>query len=436
MEKEVVLFKDIVRGTFKRWKLILVIFCCVVLLGGVTILKITPEENSIGTVKLYVNDNNKQQQVLNGTNTNVTMIPTYIEFIKTRGFLESVIKESGVNIKYEQLLPNLVVTMVTNTNFINIQYTSPSEKDVKSILTLIVDNFIDEANNYENNVTVEIVDKVSVKTNIEQKSALKISVLAIIGGLLLGAGLAFVLECVNRTYRTKGELERDLELIPLGVIPKDSHIKNNKLIEVNSNNIEKEAFSSIIVKMKKLNKEKDIKTFMITSSSKGEGSTTISSNLALALSKINSKVLLIDANFLNSDISNIFDCSKQEGLNDILLNSKAFENVINKYNKSFDILSSGQKLENQFEILEKYDLNKLFAGLKEKYDFIIIDTDSIQKSAVTQLLTTSIDGVIIVVGAEKVSRSMVKNTLNITTELGGDIVGVILNSADTFRNKF
>lgn len=436
MEKEVVLFKDVVRGTFKRWKLILIIFCCVVLLGGVMTLKITPEENSIGTVKLYVNDNNKQQQVLNGSNTNVTMIPTYIEFIKTRDFLDNVIKESNVNIKYEQLFPNLLVTMVTNTNFINIQYTGQKEEDVKGILTSIVDNFIDKANDYEKNVTVEIADKVNVKTNIEQKSALKIIVLAIIGGLFLGAGLAFVLECINRTYRTKGELERDLEMIPLGVIPKDKEFKNNKLIDFNLNSIEKEAFNSIIVKMKKVNREENIKTFMISSSSKSEGTTTVASNLSLALSNVDSKVLLIDANFINSNISKIFNSEKQEGLNDILVNNKIFENVITKYNDNLDILSSGKKLENQFKALEKYDVSKLFADIKEKYDFIIIDTDSIQKSATTQLLTTSVDGVIIVVGAEKINRSIVKNTLNITTELGGDIVGIILNSADTFRNKF
>ena len=54
----------------------------------------------------------------------------------------------------------------------------------------------------------------------------------------------------------------------------------------------------------------------------------------------------------------------------------------------------------------------------------------------TQLLTSIVDGVIVVVKAEGVNKQVVKNTLSSIAELGGKMVGVILNSADTFRNKF
>ena len=435
MEKEVVLFQDIVRGTFKRWKLILAICICVLLLGGLISFNATSSEKSTGTVKLYINENYRQEQLTNTTNTNGIMIPTYIEFIKTREFLNEVIKETNSNIKYEQLLPNLLVTTITNTNYINIQYTGVDSKNVEEVLSVIVDNFINKVNKFESDITVDVVDKVNVTTIIESTNVAKIIILAAIGGLILGVGLAFVLECINRTYRTKGEMERDLEINAFGVIPKRKNNKNISLINLSSNNIEREAYNSIIVKMRRLNKEQSVKTFMVSSSLKGEGVTTVVSNLALALSNVNSKVLLIDANFKYSDINNVFNISNKAGLNDVITNNRKVEEVISNYSNSLDILLSGTKIENQFEAFEKYDINKLLLELKEKYDVVIIDTESIQSSPVTQLLTTIVDGVIVVVGAEKVNKQSVKNTLSSIAELGGRIVGVILNSADTFRNK-
>ena len=435
MEKEVVLFQDIVRGTFKRWKLILAICICVLLLGGLISFNATSSEKSTGTVKLYINENYRQEQLTNTTNTNGIMIPTYIEFIKTREFLNEVIKETNSNIKYEQLLPNLLVTTITNTNYINIQYTGVDSKNVEEVLSVIVDNFINKVNKFESDITVDVVDKVNVTTIIESTNVAKIIILAAIGGLILGVGLAFVLECINRTYRTKGEMERDLEINAFGVIPKRKNNKNISLINLTSNNIEREAYNSIIVKMIRLNKEQSVKTFMVSSSLKGEGVTTVASNLALALSNVNSKVLLIDANFKYSDINNVFNISNKAGLNDVITNNRKVEEVISNYSNSLDILLSGTKIENQFEAFEKYDINKLLLELKEKYDVVIIDTEAIQSSPVTQLLTTIVDGVIVVVGAEKVNKQSVKNTLSSIAELGGRIVGVILNSADTFRNK-
>ena len=435
MEKEVVLFQDIVRGTFKRWKLILAICICVLLLVGLISFNATSSEKSTGTVKLYINENYRQEQLTNTTNTNGIMIPTYIEFIKTREFLNEVIKETNSNIKYEQLLPNLLVTTITNTNYINIQYTGVDSKNVEEVLSVIVDNFINKVNKFESDITVDVVDKVNVTTIIESTNVAKIIILAAIGGLILGVGLAFVLECINRTYRTKGEMERDLEINAFGVIPKRKNNKNISLINLSSNNIEREAYNSIIVKMRRLNKEQSVKTFMVSSSLKGEGVTTVASNLALALSNVNSKVLLIDANFKYSDINNVFNISNKAGLNDVITNNRKVEEVISNYSNSLDILLSGTKIENQFEAFEKYDINKLLLELKEKYDVVIIDTESIQSSPVTQLLTTIVDGVIVVVGAEKVNKQSVKNTLSSIAELGGRIVGVILNSADTFRNK-
>lgn len=435
MEKEVVLFQDIVRGTFKRWKLILAICICVLLLGGLISFNATSSEKSTGTVKLYINENYRQEQLTNTTNTNGIMIPTYIEFIKTREFLNEVIKETNSNIKYEQLLPNLLVTTITNTNYINIQYTGVDSKNVEEVLSVIVDNFINKVNKFESDITVDVVDKVNVTTIIESTNVAKIIILAAIGGLILGVGLAFVLECINRTYRTKGEMERDLEINAFGVIPKRKNNKNISLINLSSNNIEREAYNSIIVKMRRLNKEQSVKTFMVSSSLKGEGVTTVASNLALALSNVNSKVLLIDTNFKYSDINNVFNISNKAGLNDVITNNRKVEEVIINYSNSLDILLSGTKIENQFEAFEKYDINKLLLELKEKYDVVIIDTESIQSSPVTQLLTTIVDGVIVVVRAEKVNKQSVKNTLSSIAELGGRIVGVILNSADTFRNK-
>lgn len=429
MEKEVVMFADIVKGTFRRWKLVLSVIVIAILMAVGIGFATKPTEKITGTTKVYINEKVEQSLIVNSKN----MIPTYIELLKSRGFIEDVLSTLNYNLKYQAVLGNLDVKLVSNTNFIIIQYSGSTKEEVTDVLNSIVNKLSLAVNDFGVDSTVDIVDELNIVVSTEGVSKVKLIILALIGGTLLGFGLSFVLECINRTYRTKGELERDLEVNALAMLPRSK--KNKGLINFSADSIEKEAYNSLAIKIRKSVNGKENNIFAITSSIKEEGVTTVASNLALSLSTRNNRVLLIDYNFDNK-IANNFGIESKEGIVDIIINNKNIDNSISKYNESLDILLAGKDSKNSLEVLESAEFKRIINELREKYDFIIIDTPALHTVSDSQLISTIADNVILVVRAEKVNKSLVKSSLELLNELKANVTGVVLSSADTFRNKF
>lgn len=425
MEKEVVMFGDVVKGTIKRWRIILVVICLTTIAGILLALSGSTTEKFTGNTKLYVNENIPETVEVEKKD----MMPTYMELLKSRGFTEKVIDDTNYKLKYEQVLNVLQSRWVVNTNFIVLEYTANDKKQVKDIMNSVVDNFTVAVKEFNKDASINSVDDLNIITVTEGRNPIKIIILAIIGGIVLGCGLAFVLECINRTYRTKGELERDLEINSLGMIPNLK--KNNK-----SNDNLNEVYNSLAVTLKQNAIKDNKKSFVVTSSVKGEGVTTIAKNLSLSLSNMNEKVLLVDCNLRDSNIAKEFNISNLKGISDVVIDNENIEKVITKYNENIDILPSGTKINNPTEVLNSDKIQELLYKMKEKYEFIIIDSPSIQGVTDTHLILGNVDGAILVVKAEKTSKLLVRDSVKIINELGENLVGVVFNGADTFRNKF
>lgn len=425
MEKEVVMFDDVLKGTVKRWKIILTVICLTTITGILLALNSSTTEKFIGNTKLYVNENITETVEVEKKD----MMPTYMELLKGRGFIEKVIDDTNYKLKYEQVLNVLQSRWVVNTNFIVLEYTANNKKQVKDIMNSVVDNFTVAVKKFNKDASINSVDDLNIITVTEGRNPIKIIILAIIGGIVLGCGLAFVLECINRTYRTKGELERDLEINSLGMIPNLK--KNNK-----SNDNLNEVYNSLAVTIKQNAIKYGKKSFVVTSSVKGEGVTTIAKNLSLSLSNMNEKVLLVDCNLRNSNIAKEFNISNIKGISDVVINNENIEKAIIKYNENIDILPSGTKINNPTEVLNSDKIQELLYKMKEKYEFIIIDSSSIQGVTDTHLILGDVDGVILVVKAEKTSKLLVRDSVKVINKLGENLFGVIFNGADTFRNKF
>lgn len=140
------------------------------------------------------------------------------------------------------------------------------------------------------------------------------------------------------------------------------------------------------------------KIFAVTSYSKGEGKSTASSNLAISFSKMEKKVLLIDADLRRPNVHNIFKISNDLGLSNVVSKMVTFEeavkrNVIN----NLDVLSAGIIPPNPSELLCSNSFKRLMDKITEEYDYIIIDTPPIGVVADTLMLKDYIAGFVVVV---------------------------------------
>lgn len=435
MEPEILKFEDILKGCIKRWKSIAVFTIAITILAaivsGVSSDVITYQGNFKTLIRSDVVISNNGTAVKKEPN----LIQNIIELMKTRNFAENAIKRTDLKITPQQVLGNLTLVNIEKSDFVQVKYASEDKEETKKVITAIRDELLDVAKGYNEDATVSIEENVGVTEKKDIRNNKMLIVIGFIAGLGLAFVVAFVLECINKTFKTRGEVERELKLPIVADIPKIIK-KNSKLISKNNLDTDfNKAFNSLAAEIKYGKNSSGVKSIAVTSSIKGEGSTTVAINLALALSNSN-KTLLIDTNYENNEIEKLLGVNSNKGLTDIILGKAKLEEVIVKGENNLEIITTGDTNVNITSLLDSHELDELLEKLHDKYDYIILDTSAIQASAAAKLVLRKVDGNILVIKAESTNKDTVKATIKDIDSLGANLLGISFNFGDRFRNKY
>ncbi len=174
------------------------------------------------------------------------------------------------------------------------------------------------------------------------------------------------------------------------------------------------------------------KIYLITSSSIGEGKTTIAVNLALNIARRGRKVLLIDANLRNPTIGHIFGIQDLPGLTQF----KGMSDIISEVQEhNIHVIPSGSIAHVPFEVLSSPMLGDLFNQVKNLYDHVIVDCTAVNLYTDPLLLCPLVDRVIFVVLADKTEKGEVLIARAKVLNVEGNILGVVLNRPVNLEDK-
>ena len=208
------------------------------------------------------------------------------------------------------------------------------------------------------------------------------------------------------------------------------------IVEKQPKSIPAESYRSLRTNIQYSSFDKEVKRILVTSSEPGEGKTTTVVNLALAFSQDEKKVIVIDCDLRKPSIHKQFRISNTIGLSDVVIDNSKLKKAINKYNEYLDILPSGKIPPNPSELLGSKAMENLLNELEEEYDIIIIDTPPVQAVTDSQILSTKVDGVILVVRAERTKKDSVKLAKAALEKVNAHILGVVLNGEERTRSKY
>jgi protein-tyrosine kinase len=206
-------------------------------------------------------------------------------------------------------------------------------------------------------------------------------------------------------------------------------LEEKRIISVCHGNVIADRIKIIRTQIMNTLKENGGNTILVASANPGEGRTIIAANLAIALSQqTDGTVLLVDSDLRKPSIHTLFELDARQGLSEYLRNKAALEDIlINPGISRLVILPGGKPSANSSELLGAPRMQLLIKEMKERYPdrFIIFDSSPILTSADPLVLARYIDGIIMVVEAEKTK----KNDIVRMTELLKDrpILGTIFN---------
>ena len=182
--------------------------------------------------------------------------------------------------------------------------------------------------------------------------------------------------------------------------------------------------------------DKKIERILVTSSEPGEGKSTTSGNLALTFAQDEKKVLLIDCDLRKPSIHKKFKISNNLGLSNVILDKSKLSKALVKRSEYLDILPSGKVPPNPSELLGSKALEELLDELDDVYDVIILDTPPVHAVTDAQILSTKVDGVILVVRAEKTKKDSVIAAKESLQKVNANILGAVLNGGESSRGKY
>jgi Mrp family chromosome partitioning ATPase/uncharacterized protein involved in exopolysaccharide biosynthesis/cell division septation protein DedD len=315
---------------------------------------------------------------------------------------------------------------------------------------------------------------------VNEPDYIKIPLIGLITGIILGLLLTAVLEVYDHSSGLIEKLEKRLSLRVIGIIPKaglkdfpyESYNKKGPKTGIPPERhialinhfapktLIAESFRGLRANVLSACREGKIKTIAVTGSYPGEGNTMVSVNLAISLAQAGMKTLLVGSDLNNPDVNDRFYLDEGPGLTDILIGTSPWEETVKTVT---DIIIGGMTLDwamstpglDKLNIITKGALpnkpGELFGpkkftefldAVREVYDIIILDSSPVLSSSDASTLAAKVDGIICVYNPAQVTVRALKRTCAQLGRMSCNILGIVLNCVrpalipDALREKY
>jgi capsular exopolysaccharide synthesis family protein len=335
-----------------------------------------------------------------------------------------------------------------NTVLIDIAVNDRYAARARDIANAITHQFIQVVSNLETPQPQQGAAVSPVKVTVVQPAELPTSpsspkkklYLAI--GLLLGlvAGIvgAQLRETFDTTVRAKDRAEKSADAPVLASIGEGDQVKSHQLIVRDDRfSPSSEAFRQLRTNIRSLNIEQHMRALVVTSSVAREGVTTVASNLAVAFAQSGDNVILVDANFRQPMLSELFGLNSAPGLTNILAQSARLDDAlqVSYPETSLRVMTSGPVPPNPSELLGSRRMHDLINALKQRADIVVFDTPPLLPVTDAAALSRLTDGAVLVCRTRSTKTDQLECAAQSLRSVGKQVLGLILNGASDRRRS-
>ena len=207
------------------------------------------------------------------------------------------------------------------------------------------------------------------------------------------------------------------------------HIDASKLLDAETPFAIREAYVQLRTNLMfsvAADENKGGRIFAVTSSNPEEGKSLTASNLAISFAMMGKKTLLIDCDMRKPMQRKMWGIESKHGICDFLANIGDCE-VFTEKSLPLSVICTGTLPPNPSELLSSENMKHFIEYLSEQYEYIIIDTPPINTVADAQIVSTLVDGMVVVTKSGKTSSDELKYAINAIDQAGGNMCGTVLN---------
>ncbi|MDM0973057.1 Wzz/FepE/Etk N-terminal domain-containing protein [Clostridium perfringens] len=224
MEENTISLQEIAYALKKRWKLIALITIAATLVSAIlSFFVIKPQYEA--KAKLFIGKQETQEN--NAYNNSDVMMyqqlmKTYAELVKTSDLVTKAVKSANLNYNQNEIkgiLNNLTANPSADTQILDLSFKGGNPKEVLKVTEAITNEFISESKELIPNGNVQVIQKPQLPEHpVSPNKKLNI-LIAFVLGLMVGVGIVLLLEYLDNTFKSREELEKNLDLPIIGAIP-------------------------------------------------------------------------------------------------------------------------------------------------------------------------------------------------------------------------
>jgi capsular exopolysaccharide synthesis family protein len=286
----------------------------------------------------------------------------------------------------------------------------------------------------------DIIAEATVPASPASPNYLLNGALALLAGLALGVGFAFLRERLDDRLRGQADMEAGAGAPVLAVIPRVATWKKGDetpLVTVTEpRSGAAEAYRTLRTSLLFAASERGARTVLVTSPHPGEGKTVTVANLGLVLGQAGRRVLMLSADLRKPRLHRFFRAPNKSGLTRLLMGEDGFrEAVLSVGVNQLRLVPSGPVPKNPAELLGSHAMGQLLARFREDFDVVIIDGPPVLNVADTITLAPFVDAVVLVADAERTSRGALSHARKQLEQVRAEVIGAVLNNLDPAKAR-
>ena len=285
-----------------------------------------------------------------------------------------------------------------------------------------------------NNISAESIEPSHALRRQVSPRLLLTLVLALLTGVTIGVGIAFLIDRLDQRIRSIEELREALGLTVLGQLPQLSPEQTGTMGELglashaHPRSSWAEAFKALRTNLEFLRRNSPVQVILFSSPQPSDGKSTASSNLAISLAQAGRKVLLVDADLRKPSQHLIHGLSREPGLVQVLMNLLSIQQVTNQTAiENLDLITTGPEVHNPAELFSSPRFAEFLDEVRPLYDVIIIDSSPLLAVTDPAIIGSMVDGIVLLVRASKLRHLDAERTKELIRRLGPPVLGTVIN---------
>lgn len=436
--------EDFVKLLRARWITVFVVLVAAVLASVVVTLLTTPLYQASTRLFVSTTSASSLSETYQGNRFSQERVKSYSELLMGETLAQRTINKLGLDMSAATLKGKVSASAKLDTVLINVSVLDESPIRARDIANTLADEFVVMVRELETpqdgatpDARVVVEQRASIPGSPVVPNTVRNIGIGIVAGIVLGIGLALVRDLLDNTVKDRDALEGLAGAGTVGSIPLDKERRRQPAISFDQDNSAiAESFRKLRTNLQFLAVDDPPRVIVITSSVPGEGKSTTAINVALALAEAEFNVALIDGDMRRPSLHKYLDLVGPVGFSTVLSGQAPLDEVLQKTRfPGLTVLTSGAVPPNPSELLGSMAARNLLSEMREKFDYVIVDSSPLLAVTDSAILAASADGVLVIARFGHTKKDQFAHAVGNLKDVGARVLGAVFTMTPTRGNS-